>query len=242
MKTDPVSELNARLARLEQLALGELEVSAADAKAKFAAVKAERAAELAAKADELSARVASTVGYDEAGYMSMEKRKKLASEGKALPDGSYPIRNVEELKDAIQAYGRGKPSKRAAIRRHIMKRARGLDRRDLIPDKWKEASLIGEDDVTSDDLRARIASVKPLAEYADISQNVRERLAKEGKALPDGSYPIRNVSDLKNAIKAYGRAPESKRSEVHDHIVKRARGLRREDLIPENWPEATKGE
>lgn len=239
MKTDPVTELNQRLAKLEKIALGELELSAAEAKAKVAAAKAELSAQLAAKAEEAAARVASTVGYDEAGYMPMTKRRKLAQEGKALPDGSYPIRNVEELKNAIQAYGRGKPSKRAAIRRHIMKRARGLKRADLIPDKWKEASIfIDDEDVSTDDLRARIASVKPLAEYADISQRVRERLAQEGKAMPDGAYPIRNVSDLKNAIQAYGRAKESERTEVRKHIVKRARGLGRQDLIPENWPEA----
>lgn len=241
MKTDPVAELNQRLAKLEKIALGELELSAADAKAKVAAAKAELSAQLAAKAEEASARVASVVGYDEAGYMPMTKRRKLAQEGKALPDGSYPIRNVEELKNAIQAYGRGKPSKRAAIRRHIMKRARGLKRADLIPDKWKEASIfIDDEDISTDDLRARIASVKPLAEYADISPRVRERLASEGKAMPDGAYPIRNVSDLKNAIQAYGRAKESEQTEVRKHIVKRARGLGRQDLIPENWPEAPK--
>ena len=33
----------------------------------------------------------------------------------------------------------------------------------------------------------------------------RERLAKQGKAMPDGGYPIRNKADLKNAISAYGR-------------------------------------
>ena len=243
MKSDPIAELNQRLARIEQLALGELEVKSAEAKAKFAEIKEQRAAELAAKADEAEARIASVVGYDETGYMPMAKRRKLAQEGKALPDGSYPIRNVEELKDAIQAYGRGKPSKRAAIRRHIMKRARGLERADLIPDKWKEASIfIDDEDISSDDLRARIASIEPLAEYADISPKVRERLASEGKALPDGSYPIRNVGDLKNAVQAYGRSKESQRTEVRKHIVKRARGLGRQDLIPENWPEAPKGE
>ena len=242
MKSDPLSDIDRRLARFEQIIVGDLELKAADAKAKVAAVKEEQAAALTAKAEELSARVASVVGYDETGYMPMAKRRKLAQEGKALPDGSYPIRNVEELKDAIQAYGRGKPSKRAAIRRHIMKRARGLERADLIPDKWKEASIfLDDEDVSSDDLRARIASVEPLAEYADISQKVRERLAKEGKAMPDGAYPIRNVSDLKNAIQAYGRSKESERTEVRKHIVKRARGLGRQDLIPENWPEAPKG-
>jgi hypothetical protein len=38
--------------------------------------------------------------------LDTEERRKLADEGKALPDGSFPIRNREDLKDAIQSYGR----------------------------------------------------------------------------------------------------------------------------------------
>jgi hypothetical protein len=31
---------------------------------------------------------------------------------------------------------------------------------------------------------------------ADLNQGERMQLAKEGKALPDGSFPIRNATDL----------------------------------------------
>jgi ribosomal protein S13 len=78
----------------------------------------------------------------------------------------------------------------------------------------------------------------PEAELAVVSRRIRERLAKEGKALKDGSYPIRNVADLKNAIQAYGRAKEGKRALVKKHIMRRARGLERADLIPDKWKEA----
>lgn len=230
---DPVTVLNKRIDDVEKLVKAPLELQAEAAKARFADVKAERESALLAQAEKLSARVASVVGYDEAGYMPMKLRKKIAAEGKALPDGSYPIRNIEELKDAIQAYGRGKPSKRAAIRRHIMKRARGLKRADLIPEKWKTASMfIEEDDVSTDELRSRIASIKPLAEYADISPNVRKRLAKSGKALPDGSYPIRDEEELKLAIMASAKSADP---EVRNHIVRRARALRKSDMVPADW-------
>lgn len=76
-------------------------------------------------------------------------------------------------------------------------------------------------------------------ELADYSKKQREKDAKKGLALPDGSYPIRNEKDLKNAIKAYGRAPESKRSDVRKHIKKRANALNRKDLIPSDWKEAS---
>ena len=59
----------------------------------------------------------------------------------------------------------------------------------------------------------------------------REDLAKKGFALPDGSYPIVNVEDLKNAIQAYGRAKNQ--SAAAKHIAKRAKALGAEDLIPQ---------
>lgn len=76
-------------------------------------------------------------------------------------------------------------------------------------------------------------------ELTDYSKKQRETDAKKGLALPDGSYPIRNVKDLKNAVKAYGRAPSSKRSDVRKHIKKRANALNRKDLIPADWKEAS---
>jgi hypothetical protein len=70
-------------------------------------------------------------------------------------------------------------------------------------------------------------------ELADISAKQRENAAKKGFALPDGSFPIRSVSDLKNAIKAYGRAKD--KTAARKHIRKRARALNRADLVPDAW-------
>ena len=73
---------------------------------------------------------------DEKGMYSDEERMKLADEGMALPDGSYPIKNVEDLKNAIQSYGRAKDKEKAKA--HIMKRAKELKAEDLIPENWNE--------------------------------------------------------------------------------------------------------
>lgn len=72
-----------------------------------------------------------------------------------------------------------------------------------------------------------------IPEFREISDEERDRLVDEGKALPGGSYPIANVEDLRNAIQAIGRAKEPEK--VRRHIKKRARELGREDLIPEGW-------
>jgi hypothetical protein len=61
-----------------------------------------------------------------------EQRKEMASKGLALPDGSFPIKNLEDLKNAIQAYGRSKDQ--AAAAKFIAKRAKALSAEDLIPD------------------------------------------------------------------------------------------------------------
>ena len=67
----------------------------------------------------------------------------------------------------------------------------------------------------------------------DFSQEEREGLAKEGKALPDGSFPIVTREDLENAIQAVGRASDP--DAAKRHIKKRARALGLEELIPEGW-------
>lgn len=63
-----------------------------------------------------------------------EQRKKMAEAGHALPDGSFPIGDAEDLQNAIQAIGRAKdPAKAKAF---IKKRAADLGKTDLIPETW----------------------------------------------------------------------------------------------------------
>lgn len=71
----------------------------------------------------------------------------------------------------------------------------------------------------------------PLAR--EFSQEERDRLAKEGKAMPDGSFPIVTREDLENAIQAIGRAKDPAAAKAH--IKKRARELGLTELIPEEW-------
>jgi hypothetical protein len=66
-----------------------------------------------------------------------------------------------------------------------------------------------------------------------FSDEKREELAKSGKAMKDGSFPIENKKDLKNAIKAIGRAKNPEAAKTH--IKKRAKALGATDLLPEDW-------
>lgn len=64
-----------------------------------------------------------------------DDRKKMAGSGAAMKDGSYPIADEQDLKNAIHAVGRGSGSHNA-IRKHIISRAKSLGKSSLIPDNW----------------------------------------------------------------------------------------------------------
>lgn len=70
-----------------------------------------------------------------------------------------------------------------------------------------------------------------------ISQSARDKSAAEGQALPGGRYPIRNRSDLQNAIAAVGRAKggDAGRNAVRRFIIKRANALNLSSMIPDSW-------
>jgi len=69
----------------------------------------------------------------------------------------------------------------------------------------------------------------------------RRKSAKAGDALPDGSFPIPNVSYLHKALKAVGRAGPGKRPAVAALIRKRARQLGRWNVVKGSWADNTQG-
>ena len=74
----------------------------------------------------------------------------------------------------------------------------------------------------------------------EFSGQTRERMAEAGTAMPDGSFPIANRSDLMNAIRSVGRAKNY--DAAKQHIIRRARALNAMDMLPEDWRnKATKG-
>lgn len=79
---------------------------------------------------------------------------------------------------------------------------------------------------------------KEEVEKRDFSAEERKKLAEEGKAMPDGSFPIENKEDLKNAIRLVGQAKDKEKAMAF--IKKRAKALNAEDMIPESWGKAEK--
>ena len=82
---------------------------------------------------------------------------------------------------------------------------------------------------------------KPESVDEAYTDEERMELADKGFALSDGSYPIKDLKDLKNAIMAYGRAKDQARTAKF--IAKRAKALGAEDLVPdsEDFQKSLKG-
>ena len=70
-------------------------------------------------------------------------RKDMASDGRAMKDGSYPIANRDDLENAIKAIGRAK--NKAEARAHIEHRAKELGLTDLLPDGWADKADLDTD-------------------------------------------------------------------------------------------------
>jgi DNA-binding ferritin-like protein len=120
---------------------------------------AQDAAELAAKGRRLLERYQNTkeksVEVDtEKRNVSSKERERLSNTGAAMPDGSYPIATVQDLRNAIQSFGRAKnPSE---VKAHIIRRAKALGASSELPDSWKNENMTKEGEVTAGSMGAGI--------------------------------------------------------------------------------------
>jgi hypothetical protein len=96
-----------------------------------------------------------------------------------------------------------------------------------------DGEVLGYDKYEPEEAEEIEAEAAEIALKRAFTEEQRNAMAKEGNALPDGSYPIANESDLRNAIQAYGRAKDKEAAKRH--ILKRARELGKENLIPAGW-------
>jgi 2'-5' RNA ligase len=106
--------------------------------------------------------------------VSQDERDERADDGTAMPDGSYPIANCEDLKNAIQAIGRAKDPE--ATKKHIRKRANALDCPDVdLPEDWAaEASLTPAEMVASIAARAEAENWSDVVGFKDLAPGITE--------------------------------------------------------------------
>lgn len=131
---------------------------------------------------------------------SDDERKRLARQGKAMPDGGYPIRNREDLVNAVRAYGRG--NNKEEVKKWIKKRAKELDAEQYLPDDWQ----VDDDD--------------SLAHYGikGMKWGIRRYQNKDGSLTAKGR---KRYSERQNASDFYRRRAVSNReyATAFDRVV-----------------------
>jgi hypothetical protein len=248
LKSDPLSEMKDRIDALEKPQKDALVAAANEARRQITTFQTEQLQKQKAL---IAAKVAKVkqdtdLDYDymlemfdddpenEMAVISRRVRMRLAKEGKALRDGSYPIRNPQDLKNAIRAYGRSKPGSRGKVKRHIMKRAIGLNREELIPENWKGAAS---------DLENIVATMKARATFAlaavdtDISVKSEAVFSTENFAENDVEEEIADLTD--EEIEALKNEAKTRKDQENDGISRDKDG--RIKYTPETQPRDASG-
>lgn len=115
---------------------------------------------------------------------SASGRRREAANGEAEPDGSYPIRSAQDVRNAVNDYNRsGGNSKDRA---HIIARARAIGAESELPDDWK--SLHDEISFAVDAVRAATESARRVVALRaekgkDLSQVNRKSLEELDECL-----------------------------------------------------------
>lgn len=158
-------------------------------------------------------------------------------------DGDEPEEEEDDVKKFRLAL------KKASKSRKVLAKEAGI-----IETRLRDLARIGGGEEKDKDDVLKVKKSSKLVEFPGIgfldkkgqffgkrkfSDEKRQELADKGHALPDGSFPIENETDLENAIQAYGRAKDKEKAKKH--IIRRAKELGATDKLPEDWPGSTKG-
>ena len=120
---------------------------------------------------------------DDARDFTTKQRKAAASAGAALPDGSFPIKTRQDLKNAIQSLGRAKDSGKA--KRHIIKRARALGLVTLLPKDWDVSEHIHSVACRDDACEREFLTEQAMQEHAEAVHTFNDQRQIVQDALRD---------------------------------------------------------
>lgn len=110
-------------------------------------------------------------------FFTHEERKDLAKKGEAMPNGKYPIRNRQDLKDAIRLSGSSSMPKED-VKKWIKKRAKELNLEDELPEDWKVEKTMDTEDVHTLQRESLDGETKNIVRTED---GVGEGCSHEGK-------------------------------------------------------------
>ncbi len=153
---------------------------------------------------------------------SDKEREDAADSGAALPSGGFPIKSKQDLKNAVQAFGRAK--NKAATKTHIVSRAKSLGATDLLPENWNvkkvedSAELLfknlfmlmptttpEEDDSAHNDFNAELEECMEVVAHCEA----REELWPYIHALKDS---------LTCLVADHDMDPSARQAQMHDNV------------------------
>jgi flagellar hook-basal body complex protein FliE len=149
-----------------------------------------------------------------------------AGDGKAMEEAADPIMSAVE--EAIE--GGADASKYTDISSYL------VDAFDDVNDSHDTEATETQDQLAGDASASKGLANDYELEYQfkrAFSPAQREKLAKDGHAMPDGSFPIENEEDVKHAVTAIGRAASPDKAK--EHILKRANALGCSQHVPDDW-------
>lgn len=118
-------------------------------------------------------------------YFSHEERKDLAEKGEAMPDGKYPIRNRQDLKDAIRLVG-SSDTPEEKVKAWIRKRAKELDLESELPESWPPKKQ---------DIEKSWGRDKKITVLCSDPDNTLEELLKKIKEIGNGGHSFEIILD-----------------------------------------------
>ncbi len=82
------------------------------------------------------------------GNYSADQRKQMAQKGHAMPDGSYPIGDAQDVKSAAGLASHSKKYSAEQVKAHVIKNARRLGAMSALPASWNVSSASAEDETS----------------------------------------------------------------------------------------------
>lgn len=104
---------------------------------------------------------------------SDKERGEMAEEGHAMPDGSFPIKDKNDLGNAVEAFGRAK--NKAKVKEHIKSRAKDLGAEDKLPDHWKKTAK----EFAAGEMRKGLCEAAETAHILNALSNMHDRIELE---------------------------------------------------------------
>jgi len=140
-----------------------------------------------------------------------DERKKLADSGAAMPDGSFPINNKEDLSNALHAQGRSKHSSET-VRAHIRRRAKALGLEGQLPESFGNVG------------KNQGESMDPIQELKSQISDLEKKLDEERAygALTDAEkqmYSTLDKADRKEFLKNPDRKAALEKADKSNPVV-----------------------